>query len=204
VPGTEYSIGSDTCLNALIQYCDACRQSASASRRRVFVIETQGGKSGYIATIAGLSIGAVAVYTPEEGINLKMLDHDIDYLRDMFLKDKGQSRAGKIILVNEQASKVYSVQIIADMIAEAGKGKFESRHGVPGHFQQGTTPSPMDRVRAVRFGVKSMQHLEQYAGMSKDDIDEDPLSTSVIGIQGAQVLFSAMETIEKKRKFPCM
>ncbi|KAF2661229.1 6-phosphofructokinase [Lophiostoma macrostomum CBS 122681] len=198
VPGTEYSIGSDTCLNALIQYCDACRQSASASRRRVFVIETQGGKSGYIATIAGLSIGAVAVYTPEEGINLKMLDHDIDYLRDMFLKDKGQSRAGKIILVNEQASKVYSVQIIADMIAEAGKGRFESRHGVPGHFQQGTTPSPMDRVRAVRFGVKSMQHLEQYAGMSKDDIDEDPLSTAVIGIQGAKVLFSPMETIEKK------
>jgi hypothetical protein len=26
----------------------------------------------------------------------------------------------------------YTVQMIADMIAEAGKGKFESRHGVPG------------------------------------------------------------------------
>lgn len=63
VPGTEYSIGSDTCLNALIDYCDTCRQSASSSRRRVFVIETQGGASGYIATIAGLSIGALAVYT---------------------------------------------------------------------------------------------------------------------------------------------
>jgi 6-phosphofructokinase 1 len=128
-------------LNALIQYCDACRQSASASRRRVFVIETQGGESGYIATVAGLSIGALAVYTPEDGINLKMLDRDIDYLRDIFLQDKGQNRAGKIILVNEKASKTYSVQIIADMIAEAGKGKFESRHGVPGHFQQGTTVS---------------------------------------------------------------
>ncbi|PVH93242.1 6-phosphofructokinase [Periconia macrospinosa] len=131
VPGTEYSIGSDTCLNALIQYCDACRQSASASRRRVFVIETQGGESGYIATVAGLSIGAFAVYTPEDGINLKMLDRDIDTLRDVFLKDKGQNRAGKVILVNEKSSKTYNVQIIADIIAEAGKGKFESRHGVP-------------------------------------------------------------------------
>jgi 6-phosphofructokinase 1 len=37
VPGTEYSLGSDTCLNALIDYCDAIKQSASASRRRVFV-----------------------------------------------------------------------------------------------------------------------------------------------------------------------
>ncbi|KAF2473109.1 6-phosphofructokinase [Lindgomyces ingoldianus] len=198
VPGTEYSIGSDTCLNALIQYCDACRQSASASRRRVFVIETQGGESGYIATVAGLSIGALAVYTPEDGISLKMLDRDIDHLRDVFLKDKGQNRAGKIILVNEKASKTYSVQIIADMIAEAGKGKFESRHGVPGHFQQGTTPSPMDRVRAVRFGVKSLQHLESYAGKSRDEIDDDAMSAVVIGIKGAKVLFSPMETVEKK------
>ena len=42
VPGTEYSIGSDTCLNALVHYCDVVKQSASASRRRVFVVETQG------------------------------------------------------------------------------------------------------------------------------------------------------------------
>src|SRR5436190_8725561 len=63
VPGTEYSIGSDTCLNALTDYCDAIRQSASASRRRVFVVETQGGRSGYIATVAGLCVGALAVYT---------------------------------------------------------------------------------------------------------------------------------------------
>jgi 6-phosphofructokinase 1 len=95
VPGTEYSLGSDTCLNALIEYCDTCRQSASASRRRVFVIETQGGESGYIATIAGLSVGALAVYTPEEGINIKMLDSDIDCLRDTFARDRGQNRAGK-------------------------------------------------------------------------------------------------------------
>lgn len=198
VPGTEYSIGSDTCLNALIQYSDACRQSASASRRRVFVIETQGGESGYIATVAGLSIGALAVYTPEDGINLKMLDRDIDHLRTAFAKDKGISRSGKVILVNEKASKVYSVQIIADMIAEAGKGKFESRHGVPGHFQQGTIPSPMDRVRAVRFATKAMQHLESFAGMDPDDIEDDQMSISVIGIKGSKLLFSPMDTVEKR------
>lgn len=164
----------------------------------MFVIETQGGESGYIATIAGLSIGAFAVYTPEDGISLKMLDHDIDHLSEVFRRDKGQNRAGKIILVNEKASKTYSVQIIADMIAEAGKGKFESRHGVPGHFQQGTIPSPMDRVRAVRFAFKTMEHLEKYAGMDPDEIDDDPMSTAVIGIKSSNVLFSAMESIEKK------
>lgn len=96
VPGTEYSIGSDTCLNALVDYCDAIRQSASASRRRVFVVETQGGRSGYIATMTGLAVGALAVYTPEEGIDLQMLSRDIQHLRESFAADKGQTRAGKL------------------------------------------------------------------------------------------------------------
>ncbi|KAJ6153557.1 6-phosphofructokinase alpha subunit [Penicillium chermesinum] len=148
VPGTEYSLGSDTCLNTLIDFCDAIRQSASSSRRRVFVIETQGGKSGYIATVAGLAVGAVAVYIPEEGINIKMLSQDIDLLRDNFIKDKGANRAGKIILRNETASSTYTTQVIADMIKEEAQGRFESRAAVPGHFQQGGKPSPMDRVRA--------------------------------------------------------
>ena len=197
VPGTEYSLGSDTCLNALIEFCDTCRQSASSSRRRVFVVETQGGQSGYIATIAGLSIGALAVYTPEEGISIKMLDKDIDYMRETFSRDNGQSRAGKIILRNEQASRVFTTQVIADIIKEEGKGRFEARVGIPGHFQQGKEPSPMDRVRGVRFGVRSMEHIESFAGRSPDEIADDEMSASVIGIRGATVKFSSMAMVEK-------
>ncbi|KAF2085051.1 6-phosphofructokinase [Saccharata proteae CBS 121410] len=198
VPGTEYSLGSDTCLNSLIQFCDVMRQSASASRRRVFVIETQGGASGYIATIAGLAMGALAVYTPEEGIDLKMLSRDIDFLRESYAKDKGHGGAGKIILRNEKASSVYTTELIADIIKEESHGRFETRHGVPGHFQQGGKPSPMDRMRATRFGIRSLQHLEEYAGKSPDEIAADPMSATVIGIRGAKVQFSAMEHIEKE------
>ena len=192
VPGTEYSLGSDTCLNTLIDFCDAIRQSASSSRRRVFVIETQGGKSGYIATTAGLSVGAVAVYIPEEGIDIKMLARDIDFLRDNFARDKGANRAGKIILRNECASSTYTTQVVADMIKEEAKGRFESRAAVPGHFQQGGKPSPMDRIRALRMAIRCMLHLESYAGKTPDEIAADDLSASVIGIKGSQVLFSPM------------
>ena len=198
VPGTEYSIGSDTCLNALIDYCDAIRQSASASRRRVFVVETQGGASGYIATIAGLSIGALAVYTPEEGIHLNMLVEDIKFLKDQFAKDTGNARSGKIILRNEKASKTYTTEFIANIIKEESGGRFDARFAVPGHVQQGGIPSPMDRVRAVRFGVKSLQYLETFAGKTKKEIAEDPMSAAIIGIRGARVKFSAMEKIESK------
>ncbi|KAK5090549.1 6-phosphofructokinase, alpha subunit [Lithohypha guttulata] len=191
VPGTEYSLGSDTCLNTLIGFCDAIRQSASASRRRVFVIETQGGKSGYLATMAGLAIGALAVYIPEEGINVHMLARDIEFLRENFKNDRGASRAGKIILRNEQASETYTTQVVADMIKEEARGRFESKAAVPGHYQQGGKPSPMDRIRALRMSIKCMQFLEDnFAGKSKDEIMATEDSAVVIGIQGSQVLFT--------------
>lgn len=57
VPVTEFSLGSDTSLNSLIDACDAIKQSASASRNRVFVVETQGGQCGYIATMGALAVG---------------------------------------------------------------------------------------------------------------------------------------------------
>jgi len=193
VPGTEYSLGSDTCLNTLVGFCDAIRQSASSSRRRVFVIETQGGRSGYLATMAGLSVGAVAVYIPEEGVNIHMIARDIEFLRESFKHDRGASRAGKIILNNERASTTYTTQVIADMIREEARGRFESRAAVPGHFQQGGKPSPMDRIRALRMAIKCMQFIEdRFINKSPEEITADPLSAAVIGIQGSEVVFSPM------------
>ncbi|KAH8660780.1 phosphofructokinase-domain-containing protein [Tricladium varicosporioides] len=197
VPGTEYSLGSDTCLNELMSYCDKIKQSASASRRRVFVIETQGGRSGYIATLGGLSVGAVAVYTPEEGISIDMLAADIKHLRKAFQEDSGQTRAGRLILVNEKASKVYSAKLIADMIREEAHDRFESRDSIPGHVQQGGTPSPMDRTRAVRLAIKCIEHLEKYEDRKDSTIINDPKSATVIGIKGASVVFSPMKEVEE-------
>lgn len=182
VPGTEYSLGSDTCLNELVRYCDTIKQSASAARRRVFVIETQGGKSGYVATIAGLAIGAVAVYTPEEGISIDMLAADIRHLKKVFREDSGQSRAGRLILVNEKASTVYSAKLIADMIRNEAGGRFETRDALPGHVQQGGVPSPMDRARAVRLAIECVKHLVKYEDRSDSTILEDPKSSAVIGM----------------------
>ncbi|KAG6299450.1 hypothetical protein E4U09_008152 [Claviceps aff. purpurea] len=197
VPGTEYSLGSDTCLNELVSYCDKIKQSASATRRRVFVIETQGGRCGYVATLSGLSVGASAVYIPEEGISLDMLHADVNHLKDVFKKDRGQSRAGRLILVNEKASKVYDAKLIASIIREEAHDRFESRESIPGHVQQGGIPSPMDRCRAVRLAIKCIQHLEEYGRNAHNRVKKDPNSTSVIGIQGSEVVFTPMEVLEE-------
>ncbi|CAI0649837.1 ATP-dependent 6-phosphofructokinase [Colletotrichum fructicola] len=196
VPGSEYSLGSDTCLNELVQYCDKIKQSASATRRRVFVVETQGGKSGYIATLAGLSVGASAVYTPEEGMDLEMLAADVRHLRDVFAKDKGQSSSGRLILINEKADDVFNAKLIADIIRKEARGRFESRDSIPGHVQQGGVPSPMDRCRAVRLAIKCMQHLEEFRPKSHNRCKRDPMSASVIGIKGASVIFTPVLDLE--------
>ncbi|CAK7566202.1 MAG: 6-phosphofructokinase, alpha subunit [Sporothrix epigloea] len=196
VPGTEYSLGSDTCLNELVSYCDKIKQSASATRRRVFVIETQGGRCGYIATVAGLGVGASAVYTPEEGVSLDMLAADVRHLKEVFAHDKGQSRAGRLILVNEKASSVYHAKLIADIIREEAHNRFESRDSIPGHVQQGGVPSAMDRCRATRLAIKCIEHLETFGRNAHNRVKKDPLSASVIGIKGASVVFSPMETLE--------
>lgn len=200
VPGTEYSLGSDTCLNELVAYCDKIKQSASATRRRVFVIETQGGRSGYIALLAGLSVGASAVYIPEEGISLQMLTADVMHLKDVFTRDKGQTRAGRLVLINEKASRTYNAKLIADIMREEAHNRFESRDSIPGHVQQGGVPSPMDRCRAVRLAIKCIQHLEKFGpkGYDKSEkIAQDPLSASVIGIKAADVVFTSMQELEE-------
>jgi 6-phosphofructokinase 1 len=198
VPGTEYSLGSDTCLNELVNYCDKIKQSASATRRRVFVIETQGGRSGYVATLAGLSVGASAVYIPEEGISLEMLNADVKHLKEVFRKDKGQSRAGRLILVNEKASKVYDAKLIASIIRDEAHDRFESRESIPGHVQQGGVPSAMDRCRAVRLAIKCIQHLEDYGRGAHNRVKKDAGSATVIGIQGSEVVFTPVKDLEER------
>ncbi|ETS84308.1 hypothetical protein PFICI_02333 [Pestalotiopsis fici W106-1] len=198
VPGSEYSLGSDTCLNELVEFCDKIKQSASATRRRVFVIETQGGRSGYIATLASLGVGASAVYIPEEGISLGMITSDIEHLKEVFRNDNGQSRAGRLILVNEKADKLLTAKLIADLIRHEAEERFEARDSIPGHVQQGGVPSPLDRHRAVRLAIRCIQHLEQFGPFSEASASDSPLSASVIGIMGAAVVFSPMETLEEK------
>ena len=198
VPGTEYSLGSDTCLNQLVNYCDAVKQSASSSRRRVFVVEVQGGHSGFVASYCGLITGAIATYTPEAKINLKTVQEDVSLLFDIFENDRGEDKNGKMIIRNEQASSVFSTELVADIIKVNGKGRFETRTAIPGHVQQGFTPSSMDRVNSVRFAVKSVQFIEEWNSKKLSIVLEtDSSSSVVIGIQGAQVKFTDVEQLYK-------
>ncbi|TFK40320.1 6-phosphofructokinase [Crucibulum laeve] len=162
VPMTEYSLGSDTSLNALVDACDAIKQSASASRNRVFVVETQGGKCGYIAAMGALATGASLVYTPEDGINLDMLRRDVRFLKTRYSLDPPGRSEGRLVIRSEASSSVYTTSVITKMLQEEGGTLFDARSASLGHTLQGGIPSPMDRARAARLSLKCMAFLERH------------------------------------------
>lgn len=204
VPGTEYSLGSDTCLNSLMDYCDIVKQSASATRDRAFVIEVQGGNSGYIATFASLACGAQVSYVPEEGIDLTQLELDIKSLREAFASERGLSKAGKLILKSTNASKVLTTEVLADIMNLESNGEFDAKTAIPGHVQQGGLPSPIDRTRGTRFAVKAVQFIEDSCDIisgHRDDIDfpvdDKKLSSTatVLGIKSSHLRFTSIRQL---------
>lgn len=169
VPGTEYSLGLDTCMNELVRYCDAIKQLALASRRRVFVVDVQGGNLGYVASYTALITGAIACYTPEEKVTLSKIREDIRLLEEVFQGDTGQNRNGKIFVRNEKALDIYTTELLADIIQEQSGGRFGARTLIPGHVQQGNYPSTLDRICAARLGIRTCKFIEEWDAKIRDD-----------------------------------
>ncbi|KAF9101901.1 6-phosphofructokinase, alpha subunit [Mortierella sp. GBA35] len=201
VPGTEFSLGCDTSLNAIMESCDAIKQSATASRKRVFVVEVHGGKTGFLAVMSGLAVGATSVYIPEEGINLARLQKDVHHLCKRYSEDAEGKSQGRVIIRSENSSKTYTTDIVSSIIKEEGHQQFDSRTAILGHIQQGNSPSPLDRVRATRFAVCAIDfmegHIEQDATNGPTVYTKDPSSIAVAGIQGSNVSFTSIEDLLK-------
>ncbi|KAI8064680.1 6-phosphofructokinase [Gongronella butleri] len=217
VPGTNFSLGSDTSLNVIVNSCDAITQSARSSRRRVFCIEVQGGRSGYLAVEAGLASGANAVYIPEERLSLDRIQSDVHHLMALYMDDDADRSEGRILLRNETVSDTYTTDVISNILKEEGHSLFDSRTAVLGHVQQGGAPSPLDRIRATTLGYHAVDFMEKHTKNALQkaktastavpivDLCHTPDSAAVMGIHGngiraTSVTKLADQTDTKNRK----
>ncbi|KAM9839412.1 ATP-dependent 6-phosphofructokinase, platelet type [Aulostomus maculatus] len=157
VPGTDLSIGADTALNAIVETCDRIKQSASGTKRRVFIIETMGGYCGYLATAAGLAAGADAAYIYEEPFDIRDLQANVEHLTE---KMKTSIQRG-LVLRNENCNDNYTTDFIYQLYTEEGQGVFDCRKNVLGHMQQGGAPSPFDRNFGTKISAKAMQWISK-------------------------------------------
>ncbi|KAI8086139.1 6-phosphofructokinase [Halteromyces radiatus] len=201
VPGTDFSLGCDTSLNVIVSASDAIVQSAQSSRRRVFVIEVQGGRSGFLAVEGGLAVGACAIYIPEEGIDLPRLQGDVQFLKGLYDTDDPQKSEGRVILRTESVSKTYTTKVISEILEDEGGARFDSRTAVLGHIQQGNTPSPLDRIRASRLAIHSIEFFEKHTRVALDkqqdavELATGEESIAVIGLCGAEVHAKSIKTL---------
>ncbi|XP_043082177.1 ATP-dependent 6-phosphofructokinase, platelet type isoform X8 [Puntigrus tetrazona] len=155
VPGSDLSIGADTALNAITDTCDRIKQSASGTKRRVFIIETMGGYCGYLASVGGLAAGADAAYIFEEPFDIRDLQSNVEHLTE---KMKTSIQRG-LVLRNENSNENYTTDFIYQLYSEEGKGVFDCRKNVLGHMQQGGAPSPFDRNFGTKIAAKAMQWI---------------------------------------------
>ncbi|XP_057227138.1 ATP-dependent 6-phosphofructokinase, platelet type isoform X3 [Malurus melanocephalus] len=157
VPGTDLSIGADTALNAIVETCDRIKQSASGTKRRVFIIETMGGYCGYLANMGALAAGADAAYIFEEQFDIRELQANVEHLTE---KMKTSIQRG-LVLRNENCNENYTTDFIYQLYSEEGKGVFDCRKNVLGHMQQGGAPSPFDRNFGTKISAKAMQWISK-------------------------------------------
>ncbi|XP_026135894.1 ATP-dependent 6-phosphofructokinase, platelet type-like isoform X3 [Carassius auratus] len=157
IPGSDLSIGADTALNAITDTCDRIKQSASGTKRRVFIIETMGGYCGYLATVGALAAGADAAYIYEEPFDIRDLQSNVEHLTE---KMKTSIQRG-LVIRNENSSENYTTDFIYQLYSEEGKGVFDCRKNVLGHMQQGGSPSPFDRNFGTKISAKAMQWISK-------------------------------------------
>uniref|UniRef100_A0A6Q2XM54 6-phosphofructokinase n=1 Tax=Esox lucius TaxID=8010 RepID=A0A6Q2XM54_ESOLU len=157
IPGSDLSIGADTALNAITDTCDRIKQSASGTKRRVFIIETMGGYCGYLASVGGLAAGADAVYIYEEPFDIRDLQSNVEHLTE---KMKTGIQRG-LVLRNENSNVNFTTDFIYQLYSEEGKGVFDCRKNVLGHMQQGGAPSPFDRNFGTKISAKAIQWISK-------------------------------------------
>lgn len=123
VPGSDFSVGSDTAINEIVDICDRLRQSAVGSKNRVFICQTMGGKCGYLATMGALAGGADAAYIFEEAVGIKELMADVLHLA---AKMKSGVRRG-LVLRADEADEQFTADFIHRLFAHEGRLSFSAR-----------------------------------------------------------------------------
>jgi 6-phosphofructokinase 1 len=171
--GTNISIGVDTAMNTIMDAVDKLRDTAS-SHGRVFLVETMGRGSGYLAVMAGIVSGAEIALIPETKITLEEIGKVVEsaYMR-------GKTHA---FIINAEGSG-FKTDELAQALEDMDVG-YQTRVTILGHIQRGGSPTAYDRLLASRMGVKAVDALVSgisgvMTGLKGRGIDYVPLEEVV-------------------------
>lgn len=151
VPNTDYTLGFDSACNYAYQAVDGVLATAHALGGRIFMIETLGGPTGYLALAVAQGAGAHAVLVPEYA-------YAMDWLADR-LRGAAQAQGFALLVLSEG---VAEARMLADTLAQ--RVGMRVRDVRLGHAQRGATPTHRDRTFARQAARLAYQALR--AGQS--------------------------------------
>lgn len=164
--GTDYTLGFETALNVITEEIDRLRTTAG-SHKRIFVVETMGRQSGWLALEGGESAGAYIILIPE-------YDFSLDRVHELVMEGRQQGARYDIIVVAEGAKPSGGTAFVKEGEEDGfghkylgGVGEFlareimretklETRSIVLSHLQRGGAPGAYDRRMGRYFGIAAV------------------------------------------------
>uniref|UniRef100_A0AC35TQ24 ATP-dependent 6-phosphofructokinase n=1 Tax=Rhabditophanes sp. KR3021 TaxID=114890 RepID=A0AC35TQ24_9BILA len=202
IPGTSFTLGCDTAVNEICSLIDKIKQSATGTKRRVFIVEVMGGHCGYLATLSALASGADNAYIFEEKFNISDVKDDCEVIKSKM--EKGIQRY--LIIRNEKANKNYTTDFVMKLFNEEGAGYFSTRSNVLGHAIQGNSPSPFDRNMGTKLAAKAVNHLFEQMNLTiHPDTNEKTATTdetcTLLGLRGRKYEFTPVKDLVRETDF---
>jgi len=165
---TAMTFGFDSAASLVVDSIDRLRTTAK-SHKRVMVIEVMGRHAGWIALYGGMGGGADVILLPEIPFNYDVIvehirtreAHGLHY--SMVVVSEGAKLDGKLVAHEREGRGEVRLGGIGEIVAEElGRrtGK-QARACVLGHLQRGGSPTALDRMLGMRFGVKAVELAEQ-------------------------------------------
>ncbi len=160
LPCTDETFGFDSAMSFATEAIGRLTSTAEA-HQRVMVVEVMGRYAGWIALYAGIAGAANVILLPE-------IEYDIQRVCDAIRHRYETERRFAIVVAAEGARSVggeFAIkaretgkeitlggigEIVASRIAELTG--YETRSLVLGHLQRGGSPTPSDRILALRYG----------------------------------------------------
>lgn len=135
VPGTEYTLGFDSACNFAYQTIDGVIATAHALPGRIFMVETLGGDTGYLALEIAQGAGAHLVLLPEYEFE--------DAWLGTRLRDAIDREAHALVVLSEGVSKIPQFETLIPQLTGV-----RLRYTRLGHAQRGGTVTHKDRLLA--------------------------------------------------------
>ncbi len=168
---TDATFGYDSALTVATEAIDRLHTTASA-HHRVMVVEVMGRYAGWIALGAGLAGGADVILIPEIPFHWeKVLAHvegrskHGDRFSIICVAEGARPAGGSLVVKEQDAKRTDPIRLggIGELVGKriTQETGLETRVTVLGHLQRGGSPTPYDRILAMRFGSIALQLVSE-------------------------------------------